>query len=247
MAEWLRSGLQNRLHEFDSRRRLKEMIAITGSGEFLPSIKDVDKVLLSYIKDPYVLTLSTAAGKESKERQEYWENLSNTHFKSLNVPHKHIKAQNKEEITNDYLIYEMSKSNFLYFSGGNPQHLFNSINNKKFINELLRIKKEGILAGCSAGSMIMGERMIKGKGLNFIKNSIIIPHYGESYYSWITNTIKILNKGRYKLICLEKDTYFVMNESEIKIIGKNNIHIIYKKDHQTFSDGDKLDLSILEL
>ena len=78
VAEWLRSGLQNRLHEFDSRRRLKEMIAITGSGEFLPSIKDVDKVLLSYIKDPYVLTLSTAAGKESKERQEYWENLAYT-------------------------------------------------------------------------------------------------------------------------------------------------------------------------
>ena len=82
---------------------------------------------------------------------------------------------------------------------------------------------------------------------SFIKNSIIIPHYGESYYSWITNTIKILNKGKYKLICLEKDTYFVMNESEIKIIGKNNIHIIYKKDHQTFSDGDTLELSILEL
>ena len=112
---------------------------------------------------------------------------------------------------------------------------------------MLRIKKEGILAGCSAGSMIMGERMIKGKGLNFIKNSIIVPHYGESYYSWITNTIKILNKGKYKLICLEKDTYFVINESKIKIIGKNNIHIIYKKDHKTFSDGDTLDLSILEL
>tara|TARA_X000000368_G_scaffold413852_1_gene402615 strand:- start:933 stop:1676 length:744 start_codon:yes stop_codon:yes gene_type:complete len=247
VAEWLRSGLQNRLHEFDSRRRLKEMIAITGSGEFLPTIKYVDNVLLSYINNPYVLTFSTAAGKESEEKQEYWENLANTHFKSLNVRHKHIKARNKEEIINNDVLYEISKSNFVYFSGGNPQHLFNSINNNKFINELLRIKKEGILAGCSAGSMIMGERMIKGKGLNFIKNSIIIPHYGESYYSWITNTIKILNKGKYKLICLEKDTYFVMNESEIKIIGKNNIHIIYKKDHQTFSDGDTLDLSILEL
>ena len=42
VAEWLRSGLQNRLHEFDSRRRLKEMIAITGSGEFLPGIKNAD-------------------------------------------------------------------------------------------------------------------------------------------------------------------------------------------------------------
>ena len=52
------------------------------------------------------------------------------------------------------------------------------------MNELLRINKIGILH--SAGAMIMGEKMIKGTGLNFIKNSIIIPHYGESYYSWIS-------------------------------------------------------------
>ena len=38
-----------------------------------------------------------------------------------------------------------------------------------------------------------------------------------------------------------------MTESNIKIIGDNNIHIIYKNDHTTYSDGDILDLSILEL
>ena len=31
------------------------------------------------------------------------------------------------------------------------------------------------------------------------------------------------------------------------IIGNNNIHIIYKNEHATYSDGDILDLSILEL
>ena len=42
------------------------MIAITGSGEFLPSILDVDRKLLNYLDDiPHVLTFATAAGKES--------------------------------------------------------------------------------------------------------------------------------------------------------------------------------------
>ena len=247
VAEWLRSGLQNRLHEFDSRRRLKEMIAITGSGEFLPGIKNADKSLFSTIDNPYVLSFSTAAGKESIERQEYWKNLAVNHFKSLGLRHKHIEAKNKNEIDDKHVIDEMSMANIVYFSGGNPQHLINSISAKNFLNELIRIKKIGILAGCSAGAMIMGEKMIKGTGLNFIKNSIIIPHYGESYYSWISNTVKLLNKGKYKLICLEKNTYFTITESNIKIIGDNNIHIIYKKDHTTYSDGDILDSSILEL
>ena len=247
VAEWLRSGLQNRLHEFDSRRRLKEMIAITGSGEFLPGIKNADMSLISNIDNPYVLSFGTAAGKESIERQKYWKNLATKHFKSLGVRHKHFEANNKNEIDAKHVINEMSQANIVYFSGGNPQHLINSISADNFMNELKRIKKIGILAGCSAGAMIMGEKMIKGTGLNFIKNSIIIPHYGESYYSWISNTVKLLNKGKYKLICLEKETYFTITESNIKIIGNNNIHIIYKNEHTTYSDGDIVDLSILEL
>ena len=186
VAEWLRSGLQNRLHEFDSRRRLKEMIAITGSGEFLPGIKNADKSLFNTIDNPYVLSFSTAAGKESIERQEYWKNLALNHFKSLGLRHKHIEAKNKKEIDDSYVMNEMSKANCVYFSGGNPQHLINSITVNNFMDELLRIKKIGILAGCSAGAMIMGEKMIKGTGLNYIKNSIIIPHYGAVSYTHLT-------------------------------------------------------------
>ena len=58
VAEWLRSGLQNRLPEFDSRRRLKEMIAITGSGEVLPGIKNTDKQLFGSMTDEFYLDQS---------------------------------------------------------------------------------------------------------------------------------------------------------------------------------------------
>ena len=50
---------------------------------FLPGIKNADKSLFSTIDNPYVLSFSTAAGKESIERQEYWKNLAINHFKSL--------------------------------------------------------------------------------------------------------------------------------------------------------------------
>ena len=69
------------------------MIAITGSGEFLSSMIDVDLQLLSYLNDdPYVLSFSTAAGKESDVRLSYWENLAQVHFAKLGVEHKHIDA-----------------------------------------------------------------------------------------------------------------------------------------------------------
>ena len=223
------------------------MIAITGSGEFLPSILDVDKKLLNYLDDiPYVLTFSTAAGKESNERLLYWKNLAIEHFKNLNVNHKHIDARNRNDLNMDSVIEEMKKSNFVFFSGGSPNHLYDAINYSKFSDELQNIENRGIIAGCSAGAMIMGEKMIKGVGLNYLPKTIVIPHYGESFYSWISNTVKVLNRGKYKLLCLEKDTYFIKNGEQLSVLGKQNIHIIYKKEHHTFSDGDTIDVSLLQ-
>ena len=223
------------------------MIAITGSGEFLPSVLDVDLKLLNYLDDiPNVLTFSTAAGKESDERLLYWKNLAIQHFKDLNVNHKHIDARNRDDLNKDSVIQDMKKSNFVFFSGGSPNHLYESIYDSQFSAELQNIEKRGIIAGCSAGAMIMGEKMIKGVGLNYIPKTIVIPHYGESFYSWISNTVKILNRGKYKLLCLEKNTYFVKDGDQLTVLGKQNIHIIFKKDHYTFSDGDKIDATLLQ-
>ena len=92
----------------------------------------------------------------------------------------------------------------------------------------------------------MGEKMIKGFGLNYLPKTIVIPHYGESFYSWISNTVKMLNRGRYKLLCLEKDTYFIKDGEHLSVLGKQNVHIIYNKEHHTFSDGDIIDASLLQ-
>ena len=122
------------------------MIAITGSGEFLPSILDVDRKLLNYLDDiPYVLTFATAAGKEPDERLSYWENLAIEHFKNLNVSHTHIDARNRGDLNQDYTLEEMKKSNFVFFSGGSPNHLYDSIHDSDFSTELQNLVREGLL------------------------------------------------------------------------------------------------------
>ena len=71
------------------------MIAITGSGEFLSSMIDVDLQLLSYLNDePYVLSFSTAAGKESADRLSNSENLAQAHSAKIGVEHKQIDPRN---------------------------------------------------------------------------------------------------------------------------------------------------------
>ena len=224
------------------------MIAITGAGEYLDTIRPYDKLLLDKLEiEPYVLSFPTAAGLESEERIQYWLNLADEHFEKLGVQHKSIKALNVNDYNKPETIAEIEKANFIYFSGGNPNHLYETLSNSLAWEKILSIHHDGgILAGCSAGAMIMGEKMIKGVGLNYVPNTIVIPHYGESYYSWISNTVKVLNRGKYKLLCLEKDTYFIKDGDQLSVLGKQNVHIIYKKEHHTFTDGDTIDTSLLQ-
>ena len=98
--------------------------------------------------------MSTAAGKESDARLSYWENLAIDHFKNLNVRHTHIDARNREDLNQDYVLEEMKQSNFVFFSGGSPNHLYDSIHDSDFSTELHHLEKRGIIAGCSAGARL---------------------------------------------------------------------------------------------
>ena len=54
----------------------------------------------------------------------------------------------------------------------------------------------GILAGCSAGAMIMGEKMNKGRGFGFFKNSMVLPHWNEVLYKAIlTSSNRFINQN----------------------------------------------------
>ena len=128
------------------------MIAITGAGEYLDIIRPYDEILLNKLNDdPYVLCFPTAAGLESKERIQYWLDLGDEHFTKLNVNHKSIRALNVDDYNKPETLAEIEKANFIYFSGGNPNHLYDTLSSSLAWEKLLNIHNNGgILAGCSA-------------------------------------------------------------------------------------------------
>ena len=60
------------------------MLALVGSGEYLPPIEAVDRALLERLDGPArVVCLPTAAGTEGAERIRYWSELGVRHFARL--------------------------------------------------------------------------------------------------------------------------------------------------------------------
>ena len=64
-------------------------LALVGSGEFLPAMSDFEKSLIDdgvkNGKAARYVQIPTAAGQESAERLQYWENLGRTQAELLNV------------------------------------------------------------------------------------------------------------------------------------------------------------------
>jgi len=92
----------------------------------------------------------------------------------------------------------------------------------------------------------MGEKMNKGKGFGFFKNSMVLPHWNEVLYKAILTSSKQIHKSKYKILGLEMNTYLVLNGDKLEIIGDQEVHIMHKKDEQSFKNGDILELSVLD-
>ncbi len=66
---------------------MKGLIALLGSGEYLPVMNDVDRHLLASVavdgRNPQVVCLPTAAGEEGDESVGRWLRMGKEHFETL--------------------------------------------------------------------------------------------------------------------------------------------------------------------
>ena len=66
-------------------------------------------------------------------------------------------------------------------------------------------------------------------------------------YKAILSSSKQIHKSKYKILGLEMNTYLVLNDDKLEVIGDQNVHIMHKKDEHTYENGDVLELSVLDI
>lgn len=161
------------------------MIALVGSGEYLDVMNEVDTYLLSTIggaSAARVALLPTASGLEPNGPTS-WNNLGLQHFKQLAV--QDIRATriiDREHAFDAAQVELLQGANFFYFSGGNPQHVIETMQDSPAWNVIKTAYERGaVLAGCSAGAMMMGgytvsiRQAMQGSAMDFVPALAIVP------------------------------------------------------------------------
>jgi len=201
------------------------MLALVGSGEYLPPMEPVDRFLIGRLPGPArVACLPTAAGTEGPERIGYWNDLGVKHFGELGARVEAVPVIDRASADDPALAARIRNANFVYLSGGRPDYLYQTLNGSLAWEAIQAVLAEGgMLAGCSAGAMVMGERIAgflrPSPAFGLLPGSVIIPHYDE-VPEWVVRGLKPLAAGGLTVYGIPAYTALVVDQHNLPQVSE---------------------------
>lgn len=239
-------------------------LLLAGSGEFTDSMNQIDEDIIGVIDNPRVMIIPAAAGKESDYHK--WIDDGISHFEKIGIDSFGVDIVSRKDFFESSNINLIDQCNVIYFSGGDPEYLFSCLENTLFLEKIIqRVNNDKgfILAGSSAGAMIMGEFLpnnifksifkkkredgLEISRLSGIVNFSVIPHFNK--FSKLIN-LKYLNKQFFNsfpkdslIIGIDEDTViFTTNKINYTVYGVGKVYLIknynifeFYKNLETFS------------
>jgi len=230
------------------------LIALVGAGEYLPVMDDVDRYLLASLNlhTPRVVCLPTAAGQEGDESVNRWSRMGVEHFKNLGADVTALPIIDKASANDEQYVSVLENANFIYFSGGNPQYLHETMNGSRAWSAMQKAWSNGaVYAGCSAGAMILSKRIPSfrlagtNEGFGIVPAKFIIPHFDAIpiMFKPLTLTLKTQLKKDERMLGIDENTALVGQlGGEWKVMGHSKVHVFTRTGTQTYENGQTLAL-----
>lgn len=203
------------------------MLALVGSGEYLPEMDNVDRQLLGLFDGPAkVVCLPTAAGTEGETMIDDWARRGVEHFARLGADAESVRVWNQATANEPAFADRIAEADFIYLSGGKPAYLYDTLKDSLAWEAILNVVSNGgLLAGCSAGAMIQGEifagfpRSRQHEGFGLWPNINVIPHFDELPSALIAS-IRMLVGKKTTIVGVEGNTALLQTDSGYEVIGQ---------------------------
>jgi cyanophycinase len=213
-------------------------IALVGSGEYLPIAQVLETELLrlgiSKGKSNTFIQIPTAAGKEGDDRLDFWRKRGADQAARIGCEVKYLPVLSRDDAHNANWIEEINSAGLIYFSGGDPVHLAEIFANTPMWEAIVSAWKQGAsLAGCSAGAMAFGGKIIGirrshiSAGLNLLPDIEVIPHY-DKFLGWLPDRVTaavMRNDADTALLGIDENTALVLTDRWRKY-GSGSVHVL---------------------
>ncbi len=218
-------------------------VALVGSGEYTAAMVPVDRLLgetIGGVSRARVVVLPTASGLEPG-MPEQWNARGVAHFRALGAMVTPVMLVTRDDAFDDQIIAPLASANFFYFSGGNPQYAVQTWHDTPAWRCLAERHGRGaVVAGCSAGAMMLGPHTISVRSvtqghlpdwvpaLGLVPQIATMPHFDRmrtlAGVDRLQSIIMAVPSGT-TVVGVDEDTALVYHGGQWQVLGRQGISV----------------------
>ena len=220
-------------------------IALVGGDEFLPNCREMDNQLIEatgYVS-PKVLIVPTAA---ATERPELAARHGVQQFEALGADVSPLMVVNSDDANDEDIIADVDKAEMLYLTGGNPAYLLEVLRGSLLLRRITHGLERGmILAGSSAGAMVLGERMRFRQwsdALGVVPGVAVLPHHERSSKSRTSREVAVETSDGVTALGIDGATGCFTEGDGWRVLGVGSVTVYKGREWNTYESGEYFEL-----
>jgi cyanophycinase len=232
--------------------RMPGPVALVGSGEFLPTMNEVDAGLLATTgrPRPRVVILPTASWPDGDDVFRRWAAMGVEHFSALGAEVEPVFVRDRVDADDAAHVQAIGEADLVYLSGGKPDHLTESLAGSAVERALAQAHERGaILAGCSAGAMTLAARHFDLRrkwllwplhwrdGLSIVPGALVVPHY-DAWPEPVTAMFVLQAPRGLAVLGIDEHTALVGRDGSWQVQGSGRATVWHGRNRERFRRGE---------
>ena len=219
---------------------------LVGGEEFRSGCEDMDlEIMRASGQDPArVLIIPTAAVTGPAKAA----NDGVTHFNKLGADAAQLMVLEKSQADDAEFVQPSHGAGVVYFTGGSPDHLLATLQDSQLLRSILAAVDRGtVLAGSSAGAMVMGSLMRRPQGggwvegLGIVPGVAVLPHHERSPDPAETSRqLQSQVPAGLTVLGIDARTGCLGQPGSWRVVGLGKVTVYRGSDWQAYSSGESL-------
>ena len=220
-------------------------IALVGGDEFRVGCEEMDREIMraSGQAPAKVLVVPTAAVTGPLKAA----NDGATHFAALGGESSKLMLLDQGHADAPDFFAQVTTADVVYFTGGSPDHLLETVRDSQFFEALLAASDKGaVVAGSSAGAMCMGAVMRRPKAgewveaLSVVPGVAVLPHHERRSQAETAKELYETAPSGLTYLGIDARTGCLGNPGNWRVVGFGRVTVYQSSDWQIFRAGDEL-------
>ena len=220
-------------------------IGLVGGEEFRVGCEDMDReIMRASGQDPARVVIIPTAAVTGPEKAAI---DGVRHFSSLGGDAERLMVLDRSHADDAGLAGSLVGTGVIYFTGGSPDHLLTTLRDSLLWRAILEAVDQGaVLAGSSAGAMVLGEMMRRPRlggwvdALGVTPGLAVLPHHEGSDPAQTSSQLQSQTTGGLTVLGIDARTGCLGRTGSWRVVGSGRVTVYQGASWQVYDSGAHL-------